>query len=183
MIGGLLTGALARRGPAMLLAAGAAIGLTVAAMVVIFEPLLPPPRPTAPPHGAPRGTGLRRSPAAARSRRAGWRRSRPAPASGQEFTLPLDLVDGSTGRPVDDLVSHHEALAHLIVTSEDGRYFRHVHPLRTAPGRLEVKMRADRPGRYLAYAELEREDSGGQLLHRRLQRQRRLCFCRGGDTR
>jgi hypothetical protein len=78
--------------------------------------------------------------------------------------LRLDLVDGSTGRPVDDLVLHHEALAHVIVTSEDGRYFRHVHPLRTAPGRLEVKMRADRPGRYLAYAELEREDSGGQLI-------------------
>ncbi|SPL89190.1 Putative secreted protein [[Actinomadura] parvosata subsp. kistnae] len=86
------------------------------------------------------------------------------PEAGADFTLRLDLIDGSTGRPVDDLTVHHEALAHVVVTSADGRYFRHVHPLRTAPGRLEVRLRADRPGRYLAHTELEREDSGGQLL-------------------
>jgi hypothetical protein len=86
------------------------------------------------------------------------------PQAGQEFTLRVDLIDGSTGRPVDDLTAHHEALAHVIVTSEDGRYFRHAHPLRTAPGRLEVGLSADRPGRYLAHVELERKDSGGQLV-------------------
>ncbi|MFI7151842.1 hypothetical protein ACIBO2_43580 [Nonomuraea sp. NPDC050022] len=172
MIGGLLTGALARRNQAMLLTGGAAIGLTVAAMVVIFEPLLP----AAPPDGAPPtvaptvGAGAASGTASGaqtggRPFAQGRMTTLPArPASGEEFTLRLDLVDGSTGRPVDDLVLHHEALAHVIVTSEDGRYFRHIHPLRTAPGRLEVKMRADRPGRYLAYAELEREDSGGQLI-------------------
>ncbi|MEU7829184.1 hypothetical protein [Nonomuraea sp. NPDC049129] len=172
MIGGLLTGALARRNQAMLLSGGAAIGLTVAAMVVIFEPLLP----AAPPDGAPPTVaptvGAGAGAGAASGAQTGGRpfaqgrmATLPArPAAGEEFTLRLDLVDGSTGRPVDDLVLHHEALAHVIVTSEDGRYFRHIHPLRTAPGRLEVKMRADRPGRYLAYAELEREDSGGQLI-------------------
>ncbi|MEV4098924.1 hypothetical protein AB0J42_01565 [Nonomuraea sp. NPDC049649] len=159
LVGGLLTGAVARRGPAMLLAAGAAAGVTVAAMVVVFEPFVPP----GPPDGAaPSADTLL---AGGRPYAQGRFGTAPAqPVAGQEFTLTLDLVDGATGRPVDDLVSHHEALAHLIVTSEDGRYFRHVHPLRTAPGRLEVRLRADRPGRYLAHAELEREDSGGQLL-------------------
>ena len=166
LVGGLLTGAMARPGPAMLLAGGAAVGLTVAAMAVVFEPMLP----AAPPDGAaPTVAATVGAPAGAQIGGRPFAQGRvvavPArPSSGAEFTLRIDLVDGSTGRPVDDLVLHHEALAHVVVTSEDGRYFRHVHPLRTAAGRLEVRLRADRPGRYLAYAELEREDSGGQLI-------------------
>ncbi|YCK37182.1 hypothetical protein ACNF49_24940 [Actinomadura sp. ATCC 39365] len=158
LVGGLLTGALSRRTPAMLLAGGAAAAVTVAAMVVVFEPSLPPP----PPDGAAPAVS---APALGRPFARGRVTTVPArPAAGEEFTLRLDLTDGSTGHPVDDLVLHHEALAHLVVTSEDGAYFRHLHPLRTAPGRLEVRLRADRPGRFLAYAELEREDSGGQLI-------------------
>ncbi|MFI6924646.1 hypothetical protein ACIBIZ_32210 [Nonomuraea spiralis] len=158
LVGGLLTGALSRRTPAMALAGGAAAAVTVAAMVVVFEPMLPPP----PPDGAVPTVSAQ---AAGRPFAQGRVTTFPArPAAGQEFTLRLDLTDGSTGYPVDDLVLHHEALAHVVVTSEDGAYFRHLHPLRTAPGRLEVRLRADRPGRFLAYAELEREDSGGQLL-------------------
>lgn len=158
LVGGLLTGALSRRTPAMLLAGGAAAGLTIAAMVVVLEPQLP----TGPPDGA----------APTAEPQAGGRpfvqsllETVPAnPVAGEDFTLRVALVDGATGRPVDDLTVHHEALAHLVVTSEDGRRFRHLHPLRTAPGQLEVRMRTDRPGRYLAHAEVEREDSGGQLV-------------------
>ncbi|MFG3441513.1 hypothetical protein ACGF0J_30070 [Nonomuraea sp. NPDC047897] len=163
LVGGLLTGALSRRTPAMLLAGGAAAGLTIAALVVVLEPRLP----TGPPDGAPPSA----EPQAGEPQPGG----RPFvqgrletvpehPSAGEEFTVRVALVDGSTGRPVDDLTVHHEALAHLVVTSEDGRFFRHLHPLRTAPGLLEVRMRADRPGRYLAHAEVEREDSGGQLV-------------------
>jgi hypothetical protein len=86
------------------------------------------------------------------------------PAVGEEFTVRFDLVDGSTGRPADDLAAHHGALAHLVITSQDGEFFRHLHPLRTAPGRAEVRLTADRPGRYLAHAEFERTDAGGQLV-------------------
>lgn len=86
------------------------------------------------------------------------------PAVGEEFTVRLDLVDGATGRPTDDLAVHHAALTHLVVTSQDGEFFHHLHPLRTAPGRVEVRLRADRPGRYLAHAEFERTDAGGQLV-------------------
>ncbi|MCG5215606.1 hypothetical protein [Streptosporangium sp. KLBMP 9127] len=158
LTGGLLTGALSRRNPAMALVGGAAVGLTLAAMVVVLEPYLP----ASPPDGA---APTAETPAVGRPFAQALMETVPArPTSGAEFTLRIDLVDGSTGRPVDDLTVHHEALAHLVVTSEDGRYFRHLHPLRTAPGRLEVRMRADRPGRYLAHAELEREDSGQQLI-------------------
>ena len=86
------------------------------------------------------------------------------PRAGEPVTLRIGLVDGSTGRPVDDLVAHHAALAHLVVTSEDGAYFRHLHPIRPGPGRLEVRLEPDRPGRYVAYVELERADSGSQLV-------------------
>ncbi|WP_326644481.1 hypothetical protein OIE67_25455 [Nonomuraea fuscirosea] len=162
LAGGLLTGAPARRGAAMLLAAGAAAGVTVAVMVIVFEPWIPPPLPDgAAPEASSSGAGV-----AAGGRPYAQARVATVPArpeAGEEFTLRIDLVDGSTGRPVDDLTVHHEALAHVVLTSEDGRYFRHLHPLRTAPGRLEVRMRADRPGRYLTHTELERENSGGQL--------------------
>ncbi|GGK85632.1 hypothetical protein Ppa06_45190 [Planomonospora parontospora subsp. parontospora] len=158
LVGGLLTGALSRPRPAMLLAGGAAVGLTIAFAVVVLEPWLPP----SPPDGAAptAEAGVQGRPFAQ-----GRVATVPArPVAGEEFTLRIDLVDGSTGLPLDDLAVHHEALAHLVVTSEDGRAFHHVHPLRTAPGRLEVRMRAARPGRHLAYAELERQDSGGQLV-------------------
>jgi hypothetical protein len=86
------------------------------------------------------------------------------PRTGMPFTLVLELTDGSTGRPIDDLVAHHAALAHTVVTSTDGAYFRHLHPVRVAPGRLEVELTPERPGRHQVHVELERADSGAQLL-------------------
>ncbi|MFI7125819.1 hypothetical protein ACIBQ1_09000 [Nonomuraea sp. NPDC050153] len=159
LVGGLLTGAFNRRGrSAFVVTAVAAAGVAVAALIVILDPWLP----AGSPDGAePRPTGS----ALGRPYVQRVVTTVPAgPLAGEEFVARVDLFDGSTGRPVDDLTIHHEAMAHLVVTSEDGRYFRHVHPLRTAPGRLEVRLRADRPGRYLTYVELERTDSGGQLL-------------------
>ncbi|MGP3960221.1 hypothetical protein ACTWPT_29855 [Nonomuraea sp. 3N208] len=158
LVGGLLTGALARPGRAMAVSGGAAVGVTVAVMAIVFEPMLP----AGPPDGA---APVVTSQARGRPFVQGRVETVPArPAAGEEFTVRVDLVDGSTGRPVDDLAVHHEALAHVVVTSADGRFFRHVHPLRTAPGRLEVRLRAERPGAYVTHVELEREDSGGQLL-------------------
>ncbi|MFI7635105.1 hypothetical protein [Nonomuraea sp. NPDC049400] len=159
LVGGLLTGAFNRRGrSAFVVTAVAATGVAVAALIVILEPWLPArspdgaePRPTDSAIGRPYVQGAVTTVPA-------------RPAAGEEFVARVELFDGATGRPVDDLTVHHEAMAHVVVTSEDGRYFRHVHPLRTAPGRLEVRLRADRPGRYLTHVELERTDSGGQLL-------------------
>ncbi|MGP3958079.1 hypothetical protein ACTWPT_18905 [Nonomuraea sp. 3N208] len=88
--------------------------------------------------------------------------ARPGPHT--EFRLRIALFDGSTGRPVDDLAEHHGALSHVVVTSQDGAYFRHVHPTRTAPGVHEVRLRAGEAGHHLVYAEFERIDAGGQLV-------------------
>jgi hypothetical protein len=86
------------------------------------------------------------------------------PMTGREFALRISLTDGNTGRPADDLVAHHDALAHLVVSSVDGQFFRHLHPVRTAPGELAVRLAVDRPGRYLVHAEFERVNSGSQLV-------------------
>jgi hypothetical protein len=75
--------------------------------------------------------------------------------------LTLDLRDGATGLPADDLSPHHDALLHLAVVDESGSFFAHVHPARLAPGLYAVTMTPDRPGAYTAYAELMRH--GGSL--------------------
>jgi hypothetical protein len=94
-------------------------------------------------------------------------RTEPAtPEAGRPVAVALDLVDGATGRPVDDLVPHHEALVHGVVVSEDGGYFAHVHPARVAPGRFRVGVTPDRPGRYVFYAEVARRDGGSQVVAR-----------------
>jgi hypothetical protein len=88
------------------------------------------------------------------------------PVAGQPLTLTLNLSDGSSGLPVEDLIPHHEALVHLVVISADGVYYTHIHPPRTAPGQYAVALTPDRPGRYTAYAEIQRQDSGTQVIAR-----------------
>ena len=87
-----------------------------------------------------------------------------APVAGQPLTLTLDLSDGSTGLPVEDIVPHHEALLHHVLLSEDGADFAHVHPARVGPGRYLIALTPARPGRYTAYAEIQRLDSGTQVI-------------------
>src|SRR5581483_7590484 len=88
------------------------------------------------------------------------------PTAGQPLTMTLDLSDGSTGLPIDDLITHHDALLHLVVISAYGAFYTHVHPPRVAPGHFEIRVTPDRPGRYTAYAEIERRDSGTQVIAR-----------------
>src|SRR5262245_33832419 len=90
-------------------------------------------------------------------------------SAGQPLTLTFDLSDGSTGLPVDDLIPHHEALLHLVVIDADGIFFAHLHPPRLAPGRFAIGLTPDRPGRYTAYLEVERRDSGVQVIDRDFQ--------------
>jgi hypothetical protein len=92
-----------------------------------------------------------------------------APLAVRPLTLTLDLSDGSTGLPVEDLSPHHEALMHLVVISSDGAFFAHLHPPRLAPGRFAIALTPDRPGRYTAYVEIERRDSGLQVIARDFQ--------------
>jgi hypothetical protein len=146
LIGALTSGALARRLPAVALGGAAVVAATVGLTAGLLAPQLNPVRPPARPYAQ---LNLATT---------------PAPNAGAPFTLRLSLLDGATGYPVDDLVPNHAALTHLVVTSADGAYFRHVHPIRTRAGQWDVRLTADRPGRYLVYLELERADSGGQLV-------------------
>ncbi|KAB8141520.1 hypothetical protein F8S13_19140 [Chloroflexia bacterium SDU3-3] len=88
----------------------------------------------------------------------------PAPALGQSTTLTITLTDGGTGLPIDDIVTHHNALLHLAVISDDGSYYLHTHPARVAPGVYQVAITPTQAGGYTAYAEIERVDSGSQVL-------------------
>lgn len=88
------------------------------------------------------------------------------PQAGQPITLTLALSDGSTGLLVDDLVSHHEALMHLVVIDASGAFFAHLHPTYDGAGRYSVGFTPDRPGRYTAYVEVARQESGSQIAQR-----------------
>ncbi|SMC74800.1 hypothetical protein [Kibdelosporangium aridum] len=144
----LVAGALARRWTALSLGGIGVVAMVVAATVAVVSPQL--------------GSEVRDS---GRPNAQGFLSVTPAqPRAGDEVTVRFELVDGSTGLPVNDLAVHHDALAHLVITSEDGEFFTHVHPIRPAGGRLETRLIAARPGRYLAYLDLERLDAGGQLI-------------------
>lgn len=83
------------------------------------------------------------------------------PDAGAPLVMTLDLRDGATGLPADDLSPHHDALLHLAVVDDSGGFFAHLHPARVAPGLYAVTLVPDRPGMYTAYAELMRH--GGSL--------------------
>jgi len=82
--------------------------------------------------------------------------------AGQRSRIDLRLVDGGTGRAVDDLVVHHGALVHLVVVGPGGQ-FAHLHPVRIAPGEFRVWFRPSSGGEHRVHAELERWGGGVQL--------------------
>jgi hypothetical protein len=87
----------------------------------------------------------------------------PAPVAGQATDINLDLTDGSTGLPVDDLVVHDSALIHLLIVGPSGQLW-HVHPIRIAPGDFQVHLTLPQIGHYAVSAELERRGGGVQLV-------------------
>ncbi len=82
--------------------------------------------------------------------------------SGSIADLRLAVTDGSTGRPVDDLLVHDNALIHLVVISPSGRLW-HLHPVRVAAGDYRVKLTPPEAGTYAVAAELARRGGGVQL--------------------
>jgi hypothetical protein len=77
--------------------------------------------------------------------------------------LRLSLTDGASGRPVDDLLVHDNALIHLVVVSPSG-YLRHLHPIRVGPGDYRARISAPEPGVHSIAAEIARRGGGVQLL-------------------
>ncbi|MCP2244270.1 hypothetical protein [Lentzea aerocolonigenes] len=81
--------------------------------------------------------------------------------------LVLSLTDGSSGRPVDDLLVHDSAFIHLVVVSPAGN-LRHLHPVRTAPGEYRARLRDPEQGTHAIAAEIARRGGGVQLLRSRV---------------
>jgi len=81
--------------------------------------------------------------------------------------LVLSLTDGSSGRPVDDLLVHDSAFIHLVVVSPSGN-LRHLHPIRTAPGEYRARLRDPEQGTHAIAAEIARRGGGVQLLRSRV---------------
>ena len=77
--------------------------------------------------------------------------------------LRLVLTDGATGRPVDDLLIHDNALVHLVLVSPSGR-MSHLHPVRVGPGDYRVRIADPEAGTYAVAAELARRGGGVQLV-------------------
>ncbi|MBP2331058.1 hypothetical protein JOF56_011443 [Kibdelosporangium banguiense] len=77
--------------------------------------------------------------------------------------LKLSLTDGSSGRTVDDLLVHDNALIHLVVVSPSGK-LRHLHPVRVAPGEYRARILAPEQGTHAIAAEIARRGGGVQLL-------------------
>jgi hypothetical protein len=87
----------------------------------------------------------------------------PPVTAGRPADLGLDLTDGATGAPVDDLIVHDGALIHLLVVGPTGVLW-HEHPIRTAPGHYEQRLLLPAPGHYALSAELVRRGGGVQLV-------------------
>ncbi|MDT6983565.1 hypothetical protein ACFSUJ_30490 [Streptomyces lusitanus] len=83
--------------------------------------------------------------------------------AGEPGTLRLNLADGSTGLPADDLVVHDGALVHLLVIGPTGQIW-HLHPIRTEPGTFEVELRLPVAGHYALSAEFARLGGGVQQV-------------------
>jgi hypothetical protein len=161
--GGLLLAALAAAAfgrwswPPLVLGGGAAAAVVVATTAALLSPSLPVQQEIDP------VTGRRQSQAPEVGRPHVNLLAAAALVAGERSPLDLQLVDGATGRPVDDLVVHHDALVHLVVIGPGGQ-FAHLHPVRLAPGEFRVWFRPSSGGEHRVYAELERRGGGEQLL-------------------
>ncbi|MGW3915521.1 hypothetical protein ACWEBX_28955 [Streptomyces sp. NPDC005070] len=164
IVGTLLAAVRRRRVLSAVLSAATAVCLVVAATAASLSPFVPAalPRGAAPTVAGDPAQGFS---ANGRPFAEAVFTTEPAtPVAGRVFVVRTRVLDGSTGRPVDDLTVHHGALAHTVVTGADLQFFRHVHPVLTSPGTLEIRLVVDRPGRYLVQTEFERADSGGQQV-------------------
>ncbi|MFB9303949.1 hypothetical protein [Kibdelosporangium philippinense] len=76
--------------------------------------------------------------------------------------LKLSLTDGSSGRPVDDLLVHDNAFIHLVVIAPSGA-LQHLHPIRVGPGDFRARLKTEQ-GVHAIAAEIARRGGGVQLL-------------------
>jgi hypothetical protein len=88
--------------------------------------------------------------------------SAPGAVAGGPVDVVLALTDAATGRPVDDLLVHHDALVHLAMVGPSGRVW-HLHPVRTDRGRYTARLTPE-AGRHAVAAEVARRGGGVQQV-------------------
>jgi Cu+-exporting ATPase len=88
---------------------------------------------------------------------------------GEPTRLLVDVVDSTTGAPIEDITRSHEAWMHLIATREDLGTFAHVHPQPTGrPGQLAVDITFPTAGRYVVNTEFRRQGEMGDVHQRQV---------------
>jgi hypothetical protein len=83
--------------------------------------------------------------------------------AGQPGDVDLNLTDGATGAPVDDLLVHDGALIHLLVVGPAGQLW-HQHPIRTSAGHYQQHLTLPDAAHYAVSAEMARRGGGVQLV-------------------
>ncbi len=160
-----------RTATALVPAGGAVVALTVAVTAALLSATVPAPAepgtltdPTRAgvedPYAAPPPADPSRPPAVLTA-------TAPGGAVGVATDVLVELVDGATGRPVDDLLVHHDSFLHLVLVGPSGRLW-HLHPVRTGPGRYTARFTPPEPGRHAVAAELARRGGGTQLARTEL---------------
>ncbi|TQL66363.1 Cu+-exporting ATPase [Nocardioides albertanoniae] len=85
----------------------------------------------------------------------------------REGGLRFEVTDAATGDPITDLGRTHQAWMHVIVTSQDLSWFRHVHAEPTGrPGELEADVTFPAGGTYRVDTEFRRRAAIGDVLDR-----------------
>ena len=68
--------------------------------------------------------------------------------------IPLVInVQDATGKPIDKFDVSHEELMHLIIVSDDLRFFDHLHPRYEGNGRFTVEAQLPKSGRYTLFSD------------------------------
>ncbi|HEY3268394.1 MAG TPA: FixH family protein [Armatimonadota bacterium] len=85
------------------------------------------------------------------------------PAAGLPVTMRLGLTRRVTGEPVTDLLIVHTKPWHLLVMSDDLRWFDHIHPVAGPDGRYTVTETFPFGGRFLLLSDVSPKGAGQQF--------------------
>jgi YHS domain-containing protein len=88
----------------------------------------------------------------------------PNPVAGKPVELAFAVKYKESGKLVPELELIHERLFHLVMVTEDLRWFEHQHPERGADGIFRKTWTFPVPGEYLLYADFTPADGDNQVI-------------------
>ena len=87
----------------------------------------------------------------------------PGVRPGEPATWTLRFFDAATGAPVARFDTTHDKPAHLIVASDDLRWFNHLHPEYRGNGEFTVDMTLPKSGSYIMFADYKVAGQPGEV--------------------